>query len=105
MLTTVERVKKQLNIPDDDTTEDERIEWQIKAASDAIETYCRRIFGDEFTLPKDWDPNDPDPDKPRLPYDIEDACILWTVYRWSLGGNIGVASERIDGLCQMNYAI
>lgn len=105
MLTTVEMVKKQLNIPDEDTTQDEHIERMIKAASDAIETYCRRDFSEEFTLPKDYDPDNPDPDKPRLPYDVEDACILWITYRWNLGGNIGVASERIDGLGQKSYAV
>jgi len=105
MLTTVETVKKQLNIPLDDTTDDDTIKRMIKATSDAIETYCRRDFSEEFTLPKDYDPDNPDPDKPRLPYDVEDACILWTTYRWNLGGNIGVASERIDGLGQKNYAV
>src|SRR5690625_3805148 len=99
MLTTVETVKRQLNIPLDDHEDDDQIEWQIKAASDAIETYCRRIFSEEFNLPGE---ESPDPDKPRLPYDVEDACILWTTYRWNLGGNIGVASERIDGLGQKN---
>lgn len=102
MLTTLETVKKQLDIPPEDTSEDEKLERMIRAASDAIETYCRRNFAEEYNLP--GDPN-PDPDKPRLPYDVEDACILWTVYRYNLGGNIGVASERIDGLGQKNYAL
>lgn len=102
MLTTVETVKKQLNIPPEDTSEDEKLERMIRAVSDAIETYCRRNFAEEYNLPGD---TDPDPEKPRLPYDIEDACILWTVYRYNLGGNIGVASERIDGLGQKNYAL
>lgn len=102
MLTTVETVKKQLNIPPEDTSEDEKLERMIRAVSDAIETYCRRNFAEEYNLPGD---TDPDPEKPRLPHDIEDACILWTVYRYNLGGNIGVASERIDGLGQKNYAL
>ena len=102
MLTTVETVKKQLDIPPEDASEDEKLERMIRAVSDAIETYCRRNFAEEYNLPGD---TDPDPEKPRLPYDIEDACILWTVYRYNLGGNIGVASERIDGLGQKNYAL
>lgn len=105
MLTTVEEVKKQLNIPLEDTTEDGKIERIIRAVSDAIETYCRCRFEDEYTLPKDWNPDNPEQEKPRLPYDVEDACILWATYRWNLGGSIGVASERIDGLGQKNYAV
>lgn len=102
MLTTLETVKKQLDIPPEDTSEDEKLERMIRAATDGIETYCRRNFAEEYNLPGDLNP---DPDKPRLPYDVEDACILWTVYRYNLGGNIGVASERIDGLGQKNYAL
>lgn len=101
MLTTVEAVKKQLGIPLEDTADDEQIERIIRAVSDAIQTYCRRDFSVEYALPGEKE----NQDKPRLPYDVEDACILWATYRWQLGGNIGVASERIDGLGQKNYAV
>lgn len=101
MLTTLEAVKAQLNIPPEDTSDDEQIERIIRAVSDAIQTYCRRDFAAEYTLPGEQE----NQEKPRLPYDVEDACILWVVYRWNLGGNIGVASERIDGLGQKNYAV
>jgi|SRR5690625_1450667 len=98
MLTTVKTAKTQLGITDD--SQDERIERAIKGVSDAIETYCRRTFSEDFTLPGEPD----DPDKPRLPYDVEDACLLWLSYRWSLSGRLGVQSERIDGLGQKTYA-
>ena len=101
MLTTLEAVKMQLNIPAEDTSDDDQIRRIIQAVSDAIQTYCRRDFAAEYTLPGEQE----NQEKPRLPYDVEDACILWVVYRWNLGGNIGVASERIDGLGQKNYAV
>lgn len=43
-LTTLERMKKQLGIPLDDTSEDFQIEMLISAASDAICEYCKREF-------------------------------------------------------------
>lgn len=100
MLTTVNELKQQLLIPTEDTENDTQLERIIKSVSSAIETYCRRKFDDEYTLPGEEETED----KPRLPYDVEDACILWCTYRFDMGGKMGVSSERIDGLGQKNYS-
>lgn len=101
MLTTVDELKRQFFIPTEDISEDENITRMIKATSAAIETYCRTKFADDFTLP-----GEPESDeKPRLPYDVEDACILWCTYRQNTSGSIGLSSERIDGLGQKNYSL
>lgn len=96
MLTTVDELKKQIFTDDEDDPGIERI---IKSVSAAIETYCRRDFSKEYTLPSEPELDE----KPRLPYDVEDACILWCTYRYEMGGKMGVSSERIDGLGQRNY--
>lgn len=101
MLTTVDELKRQLFIPLEDIEEDHQLERVIKSVSEAIETYCRRKFSTDYTLP-DEDESDT---KPRLPYDVEDACILWCTYRNNTGGSIGLSSERIDGLGQKNYSL
>lgn len=44
MLTTLERVKDLLRIPQEDTTRDLLLEAAARAASDLIESYCRRSF-------------------------------------------------------------
>ncbi len=44
MLTTVATLKAQLGIPTADTSQDAILERQIRAASDAIEAECRRVF-------------------------------------------------------------
>lgn len=99
MLTTVEELKEQLLIPVEDTEEDRQLKRVIRSVSDAINTYCRRDFSNEYTMP-----GEPESEiKPRLPYDVEDACILWCSYRYEMGGKMGVSSERIDGLGQKNY--
>lgn len=100
MLTTVDELKRQLLMPIEDTEEDPQLERIIHSVSEAIKTYCRRDFSKEYTLPGEAETDD----KPRLPYDVEDACILWCTYRVNTGGNMGVSSERIDGLGQKNYA-
>lgn len=97
MLTTVDELKRQI----EDTEEDPQLERIIRSVSEAIKTYCRRDFSKEYTLPGEEETDD----KPRLPYDVEDACILWCTYRINIGGNMGVSSERIDGLGQKNYAL
>lgn len=99
MLTTVEELKRQLLMPVEDEEEDPQLERIIRSVSEAIETYCRRAFSSEYTLPGE----EPSEVIPRLPYDVEDACILWCTYRHEMGGKMGVSSERIDGLGQKNY--
>ena len=100
MLTTLDALKEQLNIEPTDTSQDNFLTRVLKSATDAIKNYCNRNF-EEYTMP-----DEPVyPEKQRLPYDIEDACILWAVYRYQLGGTMGVSSERIDGLGQKNYAL
>ncbi|SKB05121.1 head-tail connector protein [Sporosarcina newyorkensis] len=101
MLTTIDELKRQLFIPVEDNDEDHQLERIIRSVSEAIETYCRRAFSSEYTLPGE----EPSEVIPRLPYDVEDACILWCTYRINTGGNMGVSSERIDGLGQKNYAL
>lgn len=98
MLTTVKTAVKQLGL-DEESFDEEEITRLIKSVSDAIETYCRRDFAVEYTLPGE------EGEKPRLPYDIEDACLLWIKYRDRMNASIGVSSERIDGLGQKNYAL
>lgn len=44
-LTTIEQAKKHLGISEQDTTQDETIEFLINAASSLIERYCNRKFG------------------------------------------------------------
>lgn len=101
MLTTIEELKRQLFIAPEETEDDKQLERIIRSVTEAIETYCRRSFTSEYTMP-----GDPPIDAiPRLPYDVEDACILWCTYRFNTGGNMGVSSERIDGLGQKNYAL
>lgn len=100
MLTTIDELKRQLFIPVEDTEEDHQLERIIRSVSEAIETYCRRAFSSEYTLPGE----EPSEVLLRLPYDVEDACILWCTYRFNTGGNMGVSSERIDGLGQKNYS-
>ncbi len=100
MLTTLEAAKRQLNIPAEDIAEDINIMDMIMAVSAAIETYCNRQFADDYKLL-----GTEEGEKPRLPYDIEDACLLWLTYRYNTGGSAGVASERIDGLAQINYSL
>ena len=100
MLTTIDALKEQLNIDPADTTQDSFLTRIIKSSTDAIKNYCNRNFN-EYNFPGQLT----DPEKERLPYDIEDACILWSVYRYQLGGTMGVSSERIDGLGQKNYAL
>lgn len=99
MLTTVEAAKKQLDFFEDEEVDEEEIERLVMSVSAAIETYCRRDFSIDYTLPGD------EGDKPRLPYDIEDACLLWIKYRDRMNAAIGVSSERIDGLGQKNYSL
>lgn len=101
MLTTLEAVKLQLGIPIEDTSDDELLTRQIKGTSAAIETYCNRVFADDYTLPGE----EPTDDKPILPYDVEDACILWASLRYQTGNSIGLSSERIEGLGQKVYAV
>lgn len=99
MLTTLEVIKSQFGIPDEDTFDDDNLIRIIKSTTASIETYCRRSFSDEYRLPGEEESDL----KPRLPYDVEDACVLWVTHRHNLSGNIGVSSERIDGLGQKNY--
>lgn len=101
MLTTIDELKRQLFISLEDVEDDHELERIIRSVSEAIETYCRRSFSSEFTLPCE----DLSEVIPRLPYDVEDACILWCTYRFNTGGNMGVSSERIDGLGQKNYTL
>jgi len=96
MLTTVEEVKNELGFLDD--SQNPKIKRIIKSVSQAIKTYCNRDFS-EYTLDEN------DPEKERLPYDVEDACVLWSTYRYGLGNSIGVSSERVDGLGQKNYTL
>lgn len=100
MLTTVERAKKQIGYLGYD---DDELEYMIKVTSDAIETYCRRDFSKDYTLPAEEE--EATKEKPRLPYDIEDACLLWMTYRERMNSSIGVSSERVDGVGQKNYAL
>ncbi|ALA41358.1 hypothetical protein ABE82_07430 [Paenibacillus peoriae] len=44
MLTTIAKVKGQLGIPIEDTSEDNNLNMYIMAASQAIESFCRRSF-------------------------------------------------------------
>lgn len=100
MLTTLETIKLQLGIPMEDISDDELLTRQIKGTSAAIETYCNREFADDYTLPGE----ELTGDKPRLPYDVEDACIMWASLRYQTGSSIGLSSERIEGLGQKVYA-
>lgn len=45
MLSTVERLKRALSLPLEDTTQDGILEFYFRVASNAIETYCKRKFG------------------------------------------------------------
>ncbi len=52
-LTTVDKAKGIIGISDDDVSQDSLIELFINAASDKIETFCKRIFGiTEYTNEK-----------------------------------------------------
>lgn len=44
MLSTLESLKKQLYIPEEDLTEDENLTFFLLTATDAIEKYCNRKF-------------------------------------------------------------
>lgn len=102
MLTTISRAIKQLGYYDESEADKEEVERMIKGVSAAIETYCRRDFSEEFTLPEEEDESTEE--KPRLPYDVEDACLLWLKHRDQMNASLGVQSERIDGLGQKNYS-
>lgn len=99
MFTTVERAVKQLGYVDGEEYDIDEIERMINSVTQAIKTYCRRDFK-EFRLP-----NEEENDKQRLPYDLEDACLLWLKYRDRMNSSIGISSERIDGLGQKNYSL
>jgi len=38
-----------------------------------------------------------------LPYDLEDAAILWAVQKYNVGGAVGISGERVDQL-NIDYA-
>ncbi|ASS64673.2 phage head-tail connector protein [Paenibacillus sp. RUD330] len=44
MLTTLDKVKKKLQIPSEDESQDDLLQLMVEAASQSIEAYCRRSF-------------------------------------------------------------
>lgn len=105
MFTTLEEFKAQLNLTAEDTSEDSSLTRIINAVTEAIKNYVNRDFS-EYYMPGEEYEFDPETElvaKERLPYDVEDACIMWAVYRYQMGTSMNVASERIDGLGQKTY--
>jgi hypothetical protein len=93
-LTTLEEVKKNLEIQLDDTSQDEFLIMKINGVSADIEDYTRRTISAEFVLPKDATM-----DKPQtLPCNLENACIEWVAVLYQKIGSEHLKTETIGPL-------